>query len=136
MLGPETAAAAEASVGPSASNCPVSTRSICSPPRTRFCPGPILVAYVQEVVRQPVSQATSHVLTHSQAVFQFLGPLHGPFVFLNERSAAVAPEESAAVYLGVGLWVERSYTIDRMCVCACLDAWVCACMCGSSFFFF
>lgn len=141
VLRPETtaAAAAEASVGPSASNCPVSTLGPSARLLgTRFCPGLILGAYVQEVVRQPVSQATSHVLTHLQAVFQFLGLLRGPFVFLNERSVAAAPEELVDVYLGVGLWVERSesYTIYRMCLCACLGAWVCACMCGSGLLFF
>lgn len=65
-------------IHPRPPNCPVSTLGPSAPLlSTRFCPGLILVAYVQEVVRQPVSQATSHVLTHLQAVFQLLGPLHG-----------------------------------------------------------
>lgn len=75
MLRPGRAAAPNRPVRTSGPSAPVLS--------TRFCPALILVAYVQEVVRQLVSQATSHVLTHLQAVFQSLSPLHGSVCVLE-----------------------------------------------------
>lgn len=54
----------------------------------------VLVAYVQEVVCQAVSQATSHILTHLHKAFQFFSPLIVLVLFTGHVRLCVSSNES------------------------------------------